>query len=171
MSEFFESVAIVLIFTWPAYVLPLILGPIILTLFRRDDVSRMAGWFTMKPLLATPLWAMMLAWGENANVSQEFKAVMGLIPGIGLTLWIIWNYRHVLRTDTEIVILLLIGDALRCRRVKQFLGVLQCSHKPGATAAQLPSFWRAKRPPAPWRMCRSLSSGGSWKQTSSVFLH
>lgn len=62
-DPFFEAILIILIFALPAFVLPLIIGPIIPRFFRDVALSRFAGWLTKKPLVATPLWAMfMLSW-------------------------------------------------------------------------------------------------------------
>ena len=113
MRTFSEWIPIVMLFTSPAYVLPLILGPVLLRRFREDDLSRMAGWFTLKPLLATPLWAWIVDLEGGTGFYLPLDAFPTLIPGIGLTLWILWKYRHLLRSNMGTIILLLVGDALR----------------------------------------------------------
>jgi hypothetical protein len=113
MKELTDMILLVMVFTWPAYVLPLILGLTTRFYFKKDELSRMAGWFSLKPILATPLWALMISIGNSTHLSRDLQAALGLIPGIGLTLWIVWKYRHLLRTETGTVTLLLLGDALR----------------------------------------------------------
>lgn len=113
MGEPIEGILVVLIFTAPAFVLPLILGPIILRSFGADTLSRMAGWFSMKPLLATPLWALIVTLEGRTTFHQALDAAPTLIPGIGLTLWIVWRYRHLLRTELALVILLIVMDVPR----------------------------------------------------------
>jgi hypothetical protein len=73
----------------------------------------MAGWFSLKPLLATPLWALIVDLEGRTRFYQTHEALPTLIPALGLTLWIVWKYRHLLRTNTGTILLLLIADALR----------------------------------------------------------
>jgi hypothetical protein len=134
MRTFTEWIPMVMIFTCPAYLLPLILGPILLRRFKDDELSKMAGWFTLKPLLATPLWALIVDLEGRTRFYTTLDALPTLIPAIGLTLWIVWKYRHLLRTNLGTVILLLIGDALRWLNSFAWLTIDSSSGSPFYTA-------------------------------------
>ncbi len=113
MGNPFGSILLVLIFASPAFVLPLIIGPIILRLFHDDELSKIAGVFTLKPLVATPLWALTLALFGKSTPPEDIAQVLSLIPAIGLTAAIVWRFKHSFKTDARIASVLVGADAVR----------------------------------------------------------
>lgn len=101
-----------LIFTSPAFVLPLILGPVILGM-HKGELGRLAGWLTLKPVLATPLWIMALLGLDELEAGLQIGQVLSLLPAIALTGIIIWRFRGLLRGEGRIISLFIVGDALR----------------------------------------------------------
>ena len=104
---------IALAFTLPAFILPLILGPILLRRYRDDDLSKLAGWLTLKPVLATPLWALILGSMSSFTAFPALKEALTLIPGIGLTLLILWANRRLFAAEKTTGLMFLLADALR----------------------------------------------------------
>lgn len=103
---------LVMVFTGPAYILPVVLGVIMLIIYK-DERGRMAAWFTLKPLLATPLWALALGLLDNSGVPEATGQVLSLAPAVLLTLWIAWRYRGVFRMGSNFPFVLIGADALR----------------------------------------------------------
>lgn len=95
----------------PAFILPLIIGPIILFTYRKDQLSGIAGALTLKPLLATPILGVTTYMGLRQAVDPWLLST--LLPGIVLTLLIVLAFRHSLKTDPDIVGVLLVADAIR----------------------------------------------------------
>jgi hypothetical protein len=113
IRSFFEGMGIILVFTSPAYVLPILLGPLILRSYRADPLGGLAGAFTLKPLAATPLWALLLFLSDRMGLPDQLAPLVVLIPGIGLTLIIVRLYGQVFRSEKRIAFILLACDALR----------------------------------------------------------
>jgi len=110
--EILLTIGIGMYILWPAFVLPVIAGPVILRFFRDDPLRGPAAAFTLKPLVATPLWLLfLLNLGDPGPGYQTSPVTM--IPGIGLTLVILYAYRHLFRTERNIFLLLLGADAIR----------------------------------------------------------
>jgi hypothetical protein len=102
------------IFVLPAFVLPVLLVPILLRVFRADELVRTASYFTLKPLLATFLWAFLYFLGEGGlGLPRPLTLGLTLVPGIGLTLLILWGARKHFRTESATLLLFLAADALR----------------------------------------------------------
>lgn len=106
---FFGTFFTVITLAWPAFILPLIVGPILLIKFRDDDLSRAAGWLTLKPVLATFLWALIFV----STDSTEATYYLTLLPGVILTLIIAFSFRHLFKSETLIFSMLLLLDAIR----------------------------------------------------------
>lgn len=107
------AVVLVFVYTWPAFILPLLLGPLILRLHKNDALSRPAAWFTLKHLLATALWAAIYSVGlDNARLSGVIS-VLSLMPAIGLTLMIVLRFKDVLMAATTTALVFVGMDALR----------------------------------------------------------
>jgi hypothetical protein len=95
------------------FILPLTIG---LALVRRaPGVSRLAGWLTLKPLLATPLWLLLGAATFSGNWSRPSLAyALTALPGVGLTLVLVWVFRSEVRwRGIGPLWLLLVLDTLR----------------------------------------------------------
>jgi hypothetical protein len=101
--------------TWPAHILPLIIGIVLLRTLRDSPLSGLLGLFTLKPLLATPLWASLLYVVEDSSglLHGPLGPLITLLPGIGLTLLILLNQRRNLRYAGWLLIPILVLDALR----------------------------------------------------------
>jgi hypothetical protein len=113
LNETFGYTLLVLLFTWPAYILPIVIGPILLAKLRGDRIARLAGLFILKPLLATPLWAMLLSLKESSYMTEQTFNMLSMLPAILLTLLIVWRHRTAFTTDRNLALLLLFADALR----------------------------------------------------------
>jgi hypothetical protein len=59
---------------------------------RRNDIGRLGGLLTLKPLLATPIWLFILATTSH----PQTRFVLSLLPGACLTLLIVVTYRRLL---------------------------------------------------------------------------
>jgi len=94
--------------------LPLIIGLIIFSIFWKDELGRIAGFFVFKPVIVFPIWF----WGPFAWLQQEtthirvLDSILLLIPGLILTIVIVYPFRH-LFYQHRLVWLFLIGDILR----------------------------------------------------------
>jgi len=94
--------------------LPLIIGLIIIFVFWKDELGRMAGFFVFKPVVAYPIWL----WGSFAWVNQEttrikaLDSLLLLLPGLVLTVVIVYPFRHFF-FQHRLAWLFLIGDILR----------------------------------------------------------
>ncbi len=99
-------------FLWPAFILPLIVGAWVLIKYRMDPLCRAAALLVLKPIVATPLWAIIFIFvgstpGDFAGYS------LTILPGICLALIILLTFRHLFRTNTKPFMLLLALDATR----------------------------------------------------------
>lgn len=98
------------IILWPAFVLPVIAGIILPIYFRDDPIHGLAEAFTLKPLIATPVWLYILL---TLAPPGKTASPVTLIPGIGLTLVIVYAFRGLFRTETKTFLILLGADAIR----------------------------------------------------------
>lgn len=114
--------AMSLIFILPALAPPAIVGLIILLRYRRDPVSAMAGVFTLKPVLATPLWLGTMA--IAAGLPRLAIPALGLLPGVSLTLLIVLAFKRSLKTVPKVTGFLIVGDALRWLNAFVYAGVV-----------------------------------------------
>ena len=105
-----SATVFVIIYVWPAFILPLILGSILLIRFRQDNMSRVLGWLTLKPIAATFLLAWYLAIFGSSEGDIPFFA---LIPGPLLTFIISFRFRNLFKTQKLLFGLFLGLDALR----------------------------------------------------------
>jgi hypothetical protein len=112
MKALFDSLTLVMVFASPAFVLPLILGPIILYYYK-DGTGKLAGWFTLKPLLATPLWVITAVLLGDLNLPLGLIAALSLAPAVLLTLLIVWRFRRSFQVDSRIPFAFVAADALR----------------------------------------------------------
>jgi hypothetical protein len=78
---------IVLEFLILPMLLPFLIGLIMLILFRKDAVSRLVGMFTLKPVIAYPLWFLLFL--TDLSNSNSLIYVIGLIPAVLLTIAIV----------------------------------------------------------------------------------
>ena len=109
----YEFIPVVLLYVSPAFLLPIILGPIIQR-SSRDELGRLAAWFTLKPVPATVLWVTTLVWLANGlRIDTNAAEVLSLIPAVTLTGVITWRFRNLISTNAGVLFVLLSIDALR----------------------------------------------------------
>jgi hypothetical protein len=109
----YEFMPVVFLYVAPAFLLPIIIGPIILR-SSRDELGKLAAWFTLKPLPATVLWVTALVWLANGlKLDKAVAEVLSLIPSVAITGVIAWRFRDLIRTDASVLAAFLGGDVLR----------------------------------------------------------
>lgn len=88
------------IFVGLPILLPFLIGSAILVLFWKDKLNRLIGFFTLKPVLAYPLWFFISDtvvgtlhdnWFDN--ITKSFGNLLPLVPAIILSLGIIYLFR------------------------------------------------------------------------------
>jgi hypothetical protein len=109
-----DTTSVLLYFMVLPLLLPLIIGLIVIFVFWKDELGRMAGFFIFKPVIAYPVWL----WGPFARLNQEtthikaLDSMLLLLPGLVLTVIIVYPLRH-LFYQHRLAWLFLIGDILR----------------------------------------------------------
>ncbi len=56
-----------------------------LVVHRRNDLSFMAGLLTLKPIITTPLWLVIISSLEGSTVGRALTPLCSILPGAGLT--------------------------------------------------------------------------------------
>jgi hypothetical protein len=82
---------------------PFVLGLLILIIFRKDGIGRLAGVFTFKPVIATYLWLLFLV----------YRPEWSFLPGLVLTILIVILFWKTFRAHPEASALLLFLDIPR----------------------------------------------------------
>ena len=83
----------------PIFFIPAIIGSILIAKGVDLDLSRMAGWLTLKPILTTPVWLVSLTVSailleESSSPERAWiLAVIGILPGASLTMWTVLVFR------------------------------------------------------------------------------
>ncbi len=110
-----EYTGAVLIVSAMILISPLIIGACILIFLRGRKFGTLAGLFTLKPVLATPLWLLVLDTAAPAlpDLSQEAMAALSLLPAVILTAIIVLVFRRLYWPGTIIAYVLLAGDVIR----------------------------------------------------------
>ncbi len=94
-----------------ALVLPFGIGLVILIFLGGHRYGTLAGLFTLKPILATPLMMpMVVPWLLFPSATT---AALLVVPGIVLTLIILRSFRQLYRPFSAVPYVLLLGDVLR----------------------------------------------------------
>lgn len=102
----------ILIALFPVLLIPAIVGAITFGLFSDDSLGRLAGFFTLKPLPASALFGLILLASPAERDPKEW-ALWSVIPGVALTVLIVWNFRHLYIPATGLPYLFLAADVLR----------------------------------------------------------
>ena len=99
----------------PLLLMPAVIGIVLLAAYGRDPLSRMAAFFTLKPVVASPLWGAILVWTGSYNLNGSDPAfLLSMLPGAILTLWIVWIFRSLFRGPQSRWALILLGlDGVR----------------------------------------------------------
>jgi hypothetical protein len=113
LRSLLETTIMASLIFWPAFILPLLLGPFLSRLSRHDHFGRLAQLLTLKPLLAYPLWLFFTLLGRSLSLQQEYALALGLAPGVLLTLFILRSCRRSLRAERGVLLMFLLLDALR----------------------------------------------------------
>jgi hypothetical protein len=61
---------------------------------RRNELSLMAGLLTLKPILTTPLWALIISSLEGSTVSDALISLLSMLPGASLTILALAIFRQ-----------------------------------------------------------------------------
>jgi hypothetical protein len=100
MSLTLDGLLIVIFIVLPL-LLPFIVGIVLLVWFRKDELNRLIALFTLKPVLAYPIWFYITStigthWYDNwfDNVKQLLGSWLPLIPAIIFTIGIIYIFRN-----------------------------------------------------------------------------
>jgi hypothetical protein len=86
----------------PIFFIPAIIGSILIAKGVDLDLSRMAGWLTLKPILTTPVWLVSLTVSgilleESPSPERAWiLAVISILPGASLTMWTVLVFRATL---------------------------------------------------------------------------
>jgi hypothetical protein len=99
--------------TIPAYILPVIIGSILLARSKTNQLSRLAGVFTLKPLVATPIWLFIYLYTHLEGLPVVIEVFFLLLIAVGLTGLIVLVFKPLLKTETKMVSVLLVMDSLR----------------------------------------------------------
>jgi hypothetical protein len=94
------------IYSSPAFILPLVFGIAILKIKGRDSFSKAVGLFTLKPIFAVGLWVLWLF-----AITEPYYLLF--LPGLILTLLLLWIFRSTVWANRRIFAWLLGFDALR----------------------------------------------------------
>ncbi len=122
MTDYFSLFwGLTLFFTWPALVLPLLLGTFSLLKYGGDDMSRLASVFALKPVIATPIWALLCAITLGMAPFLGYIPLslaspiywLTLLPGLGLTVAIVLLFRKLFQTKAPLAFVLLGCDMIR----------------------------------------------------------
>ena len=100
---------------FPLLLLPLIVGVYLFGRPASSPLIHFMALMTLKPVLATPLWLVMIELSvTTARTPPIPEIVLQALPGISLTLLIVWTCRARLRGQpADIITTLLILDTLR----------------------------------------------------------
>jgi hypothetical protein len=77
----------------PIFIVPAIVGFYLLVSSRGNGLRRMAGWLTLKPIVATPIWIAIL---DSITSRWDASIILTIIPGAGLTLLIMLAFQPLL---------------------------------------------------------------------------
>lgn len=98
----------------PALILPLALGVYLLRKHRL--IHRFIGFFTLKPVIATPIYIALIIIGSLLTQSSQtyFGAYLAIVPGLVLTVLIVRRYKLFFTGEyRKVAITLLVMDLLR----------------------------------------------------------
>ncbi|HLO29548.1 MAG TPA: hypothetical protein VK249_10460 [Anaerolineales bacterium] len=93
--------------------IPAAIGLYLLT-SRQTALGRMAGFLTLKPIIATPIWAMIISFLHHSGTEAQHIALWSILPGAGLTVLVIVIFRRLFLGSRLILAMLLI--MLDCAR-------------------------------------------------------
>jgi hypothetical protein len=110
-----DTFVYIFVLTLPAYILPLIAGPLILVFFRKDPLARLAAFFTLKPIIATPVWILLYQLTLSVHyIYHTFAFYLAtLLPGFLITLILVYGYRFLFRSSPVFFSLLIGLDVVR----------------------------------------------------------
>jgi hypothetical protein len=90
-------------------ILPFLIGLIIFITFRKDRIGRLIGAFVFKPVIAYPLWFILVQKTTGVKILDNLFLIL---PGLALTLVITFFFRQLL-LQNRIAWLFLVGDVVR----------------------------------------------------------
>ncbi len=96
---------------WLLFTIPLIAGIVIFKNHRQDVLSLAGGVFAVKPIIATPLFILIL--NNLPDSAPESAHYLSLLPAVLLTLAIIFFFRRLFGSNPAAFSLLIFFDVLR----------------------------------------------------------
>ena len=100
----------------PILLVPAIIGIYLLRKNATLSFQQMLGIFTLKPIVATPLWLSMIEIIANPTWRHPIPDFLVLAaPGIGITVLILWVYRTAVKEHVGAVLFILLLDSIRWR--------------------------------------------------------
>lgn len=112
LSDFAVNLFSAVCMVGPVLVIPIIVGPMILRSFPEDPLGKLAGVFTLKPIVASAVLAVLLLNPWN-KADPGDVAHWSVLPGAGLTVLIVWKFRHLYVPATPLAYLFLAADFVR----------------------------------------------------------
>jgi len=89
------------------FLIPAAIGLYLLT-HRRNDLNLMAGFLTLKPIITTPLWAVIINFLHGSAVDAQLIALWSILPGASLTALALVIFRRLFLSSRSILAMLLI---------------------------------------------------------------
>ena len=131
----------------PVFVVPVLIAIALLTANGKDPLWRMAAFFILKPIVATPLWVAIPEWMGSFNQRGIHPGtLLGMLPGAILTLLIVWRFRSVFRGPERYKAWILLGlDGIRWANTLaiSFASGLSQRWYPAGDYLSLILFWAA----------------------------
>ena len=104
----------------PVFLIPFVVGSLIVRRSSPQSLTSFAGWLTLKPVWATPLWLLFYSQidmnraGTPSEYQNTILAYSSALPGLLSTLVLLWLHRGGLgRQNLGLLVLLLLLDFLR----------------------------------------------------------
>lgn len=112
-------------FLYVPLILPFVTGLLMLILLRKDKLSLLAALFTLKPVIAYPIWwrlAILLTVDPPEGMSAPISSFLSILPAILLTAIIVFLFRSL---QTGVVVMGLAGR--RCAALDEHVPFLRFS--------------------------------------------
>lgn len=111
-NSLFTVFSLLFYFSFPLWI-PAAIGLYLLT-GRRNELNYMAGCLTLKPILTTPIWAMIISYLYGSTMDAQLIALWSILPGASLTVLALVIFRRLFLSSRVVWAMLLI--VLDCAR-------------------------------------------------------
>jgi hypothetical protein len=111
-DSLYNVFAVLYCLSFPLWI-PAAIGLYLLT-SRRNEFSYMAGVLTLKPIITTPIWAVIVGSLQDSGVDGARIALYSILPGASLTILALVIFRHLFfRLMSISAMLLIVLDCMR----------------------------------------------------------